>query len=140
MPSGMGSFICPVAQTPLGIPRPLFTRSRTTGGKSTCSGTRQIQTAGEWLVHSRTHQPPDHDDRPKSEDQLYPGSSAGDLTGGLIATFSWISLKDNCPFTLPKKPCSVECLFNNADRTCPHEMKLVVVYQGKPWNVLQKHF
>ena len=30
--SGMGSFICPVAQTRLDIPRPLITKSWTTGG------------------------------------------------------------------------------------------------------------
>ena len=31
--SGTGSFICPVAQTRLDIPRPFFTQSWTTGGK-----------------------------------------------------------------------------------------------------------
>ena len=49
--SNTGSFICPVAQTRLGIPRPLFTQSWTTRGKSKCSGTRQIRTA-DLLVHS----------------------------------------------------------------------------------------
>ena len=35
------------------------------------------------MVLSRTRQPPDHDDRPKSGDQIYPGSSrAGG--GGLL--------------------------------------------------------
>ena len=33
-------------------------------------------------VHSQIRQPPDHDDCPKSEDQLYPGSSGG--VGGLL--------------------------------------------------------
>ena len=32
--------------------------------------------ADQW-VHSRTRQPPDHDNHPKSEDQIYPGSSKG---------------------------------------------------------------
>ena len=35
--SGTGSFICPVAQTPLDIPRPLITQSWGTGGKPKCS-------------------------------------------------------------------------------------------------------
>ena len=46
------------------------------GGESKGSGTRLIQTA-DLSVHSWTHQPPDHHDRPKSEDQLYPRSSTG---------------------------------------------------------------
>ena len=75
---GTGSCIdvCPVAQTRLDIPRPLFTQSWTTGGKPKCSGTRQIRTA-DLSVHSRTRQPPDHDDCAKSEDRVYPGSSTG---------------------------------------------------------------
>ena len=72
--SGTGSFICPVTQTWLDIPRPLFTQSWITGGKSKWSSTRQIRTTG-LSVHSQTRQPPDHDDRPKSEDQIYPGTS-----------------------------------------------------------------
>ena len=37
-------------------------------------------------VHSQTCQPPDHEDHPKMEDQLYLGSSMGDLLpiGGII--------------------------------------------------------
>ena len=50
------------------------------GGESKCSGTRQIQTA-DLSVHSGTREPPDHNARPKSEDQLYPGSLRG---GGLL--------------------------------------------------------
>ena len=46
------------------IPRPLFTHSRTTGGKSKCCSTRQIRTA-VLSVHSRACQPPDQDDRPE---------------------------------------------------------------------------
>ena len=38
----------------------------------------KIRTTG-LSVHSQTRQPLDHADRPKSEDQLYPGSSTGDL-------------------------------------------------------------
>ena len=53
-------------------------QSWTTGGKSKCSCTRQIRTA-DLTVHSRTRQPPDHDDHPESQYQLYPGSSRGDL-------------------------------------------------------------
>ena len=44
--------------------------------KSKSSGTWQIQTA-DLLVYSRTRQPPEPDGHPKSEDQLYPGSSTG---------------------------------------------------------------
>ena len=66
--------ICPVAW--LDIPRPLFTHSWTTGGKSECSGTRQIQTA-DLSVHSRTCQQPDLDEHPKTEDQLYPRIQTG---------------------------------------------------------------
>ena len=46
--SGAGPFICPVSQTRLDTPRPLFTQSWGTGGKSKCSGTRQIQTGLHW--------------------------------------------------------------------------------------------
>ena len=50
--SGHGSFICPVTQTRLDIPGPLFTQSSTTGGKSKCSGMRH--TPIDYLsVHSR---------------------------------------------------------------------------------------
>ena len=74
--SGTGSFICPVAQTRLDIPRPLFTQSWTTGGKSKCSGTRQIQTANQ-SVHSRTRQAPDHDDCPNRRINYTPGPQGG---------------------------------------------------------------
>ena len=73
MISGMGSFICPA-------PYGLYLASHgPLEGKSKCSGTRQIRTT-DLSVHSQTRQAPAHDDRPKSEDQLYPGSSTvGDL-------------------------------------------------------------
>ena len=77
--SGTGSFKCPVAQRRRDIPRPLITQSWTTGGKSKCSGTIKAGSNCR-LVHSRTRQPSDHDDRPKSEKKLYPGSSP--LMGG----------------------------------------------------------
>ena len=50
----------------------LFTQSWTIGGMWKCSGTRQSRTA-DLSVHSRTRQPPDHDDRPNSEDQISRG-------------------------------------------------------------------
>ena len=57
--SGTGSFICPVAQARLDIPRPLITQSRSTGGKtemfSSC-GTRTDNISGE----SRTRYQPSH--------------------------------------------------------------------------------
>ena len=71
-----GSFICPVAQTRLDMPRPLITQTWTTGAKVKVLWHKADLNL---LVHSQTRQPPDHDDRPKSEDQLYPGSSRGDL-------------------------------------------------------------
>ena len=63
-----GHGILAVAQTPLDIARPLFTRSWTTGGKSKCSGTRQPQLPINLSVPSPTRQPPDH---PKLKDQNY---------------------------------------------------------------------
>ena len=89
--SGTGSLICLVAQTLLNIPRPLFrVMNHCWGGESKCSGTRQIRTA-DLSVHSRTRQPPDHDDCPKSEDKSYPGSSTGG--GGLLPILLWSSVK-----------------------------------------------
>ena len=46
--SGTGSFICPVTQTLLDIPRPLITQSWGTGGKAKCSGPR---VGGEPTTH-----------------------------------------------------------------------------------------
>ena len=99
------AFDYPVTQTRLDIPRPLITQSWTTGGKSKCSGTSQILTA-DLSVHSLTRQPPDHDDRPTSEGQLYPGCSSrgrGDLLKQsrtwnmfvykMFATCLWLSYK-----------------------------------------------
>ena len=56
------------------------------GGGGKVLGTRQIQTADSRFklpVHSRTRQAPDHDDRPKSEDELYSGPQPGG--GGIFS-------------------------------------------------------
>ena len=80
--SGTG---CLVAQTRLDIYQGLYLPSHgPLGEKSKCFGTRQIRTA-DLSVHSLTREPPDHDDRPKSEDLLYPGSS----TGGSSPYWGW---------------------------------------------------
>ena len=39
--SGVGSFICPVAETRMGTPRPLITMDHWVDGKPKCSGTRR---------------------------------------------------------------------------------------------------
>ena len=79
---GTGSFICRVTLTRLVIPRPLVTQSWT---KSKYSGTGQTRT-GDLTVHSRTRQPPDHNDLPKSEDEFYPRSSTDELNKGTTCT------------------------------------------------------
>ena len=71
--SGTGSFICPVAQTRLDIPRPLITQSRSTGGKaemfSSTGGTRIDNTS----VRSRTRYQLSHPSSPGgSQDRPYP--------------------------------------------------------------------
>ena len=95
------AFDYPVTQTRLDIPRPLITQSHrhgwthqglylpSHGPQSQSSGTRQIRTA-DLSVHSQTHKPSDH---PKSENQLYPGSSMGG-GGGVFSLLGnmWVSL------------------------------------------------
>ena len=88
-----GSFICPVTLTQLDRARPVFTQSWTTDtaghtkafinavmghwGESQSAPAQGNRRTADLLVHSRTRQPPDHNDRPKFEDQLYSGSSTG---------------------------------------------------------------
>ena len=56
-------------------------------------------------VHSRTRQPPDHDDCPKLEDQLYPGSSKVGVGVGVgVGVFSLFG--DH----LPKQPRHAESI------------------------------
>ena len=113
--AGTGSFICPVTQTWLDMPRPLITQSHRhgwtyqglwlpshawDGGESKYSGTRQNRTA-DLSVHSRTRQPPDHDDHPKSQDRLYPGSSTG---GGDLLPSGGGVVCENSPATCRPSP------------------------------------
>ena len=81
------AFIYPVTQTQLdkGFTK-AFIYPVALGGKSKCSCTRQIWTTALSALSVLCRQPPDHDDRPKSEDQLYTGSSTGDLLpiGGIV--------------------------------------------------------
>ena len=73
----------------------IYTRSWTTGGSQSAPAQGMIRTA-ELSVHSRIRQPPDHDDRPKSEDEIYLGSSTGG--GGLLPNGGGI-LCENGPAT-----------------------------------------
>ena len=70
--SGAGSLICPVAETRLDIPRPW-----TTGGGGGVKVLWHEADSTADLHDDLASQPADHDDHPKSEDQLYPGSSTG---------------------------------------------------------------
>ena len=60
--------------------------TKTTGGNSKCSGTRQIRTNDLW-VKSQPRQPPNQNDCLKSEDQIYPGSSL--MEGSSAITALW---------------------------------------------------
>ena len=76
--SGTGSFICPVAQTQQTY-QGLYLASDGPLGEVKVLR-HNADSNADLSVHSGTLQPPDYDDRPKLEDQLYPGfSKRGDL-------------------------------------------------------------
>ena len=68
-----GILLCPVAQTRLDIPKPSYIYPVNDHWVLRPKG----DSKADLSIHSRTRQPPDHDGRPKSEDQFYPGSSTG---------------------------------------------------------------
>ena len=90
--SGTGSFISPVAQTRLDIPRPLLTQSRSTGGKaemfSSAGGTRTDNTS----VRSRTCYQLSHPGSPRGSHNPR-SSTGGDLlpTGGIVCKEQFVS-------------------------------------------------
>ena len=79
--SGTGSVICPVAQTRLDMPRPLFTQSWTTGGSQSApaQGRFEPPTCRSTVEHAN------HQTTMTASSQRIPGSSTG---GGAIRVSS----------------------------------------------------
>ena len=93
------------------------------GKRSKCSGTRQSRTAN-LSVHSRTRQPPDHDDRPKAEGpqigRIHPPSS----TGGILPI--WGIVCHNSPATGRPSPGGLLPVF--VERTAQWQIKKTMVF------------